>query len=81
MSGEASTTPVVDPRITNGEIIFPVYDNYLSWMFDNYAFMEVFRFSLCLFFFIILPSSAFGAYRLYWWSLEENIYIPPNRIE
>ena len=70
-----------DTRIANGEMVFGWYDDYFSWLFDNYVFMEWFRFNFCMTFFIILPFTGFIIYRWYWWSLYKNIYIPPNRIE
>jgi hypothetical protein len=72
---------MTDLRQQNGEIIFGYYDDYASWFFDNYVFMQFFRFSFCMIFFIVLPATGFGLYRWYWWSLYQNIYVPPNRIE
>lgn len=72
---------ITDLREANGEIIIKIYDDYLSWMFDNYVSMEIFRYTFCFMMFVVIPITGFGIYRWYWWSLYQNIYVPPNRIE
>jgi hypothetical protein len=70
-----------DQRKSQGQIIFKYYDDNLSWIVDNYISMEIIRFTICFYLFILIPCTGFGLYRWYWWSLMQNIWVPPNRIE
>ena len=67
-----------DERAANGEFIWAYYDSNFSWMIDNYVSMEIFRLTVCLYAFWLLPMAGYGFYYWYWKSLAVNIWIPPR---
>ena len=73
-----STSSMHHPMVEleKGMVYIEYYDLWVKWIFDNEPFMELMRWTFIIVNYVVIPLLGYGAYRLYWYLLEKNIWVP-----
>ena len=61
---------------TSGMIEIQYYTDYVKWIFNNELMMNIMRSTWVWTFLIAIPAACYSAYRIYWWTLSTEIWVP-----